>query len=126
MSLRVLAALSLASCLALPAAGQDAAAAVTAVAGGPVLVSVNYSINVPLASTEPEAAAAADSSYRRALLLRAESECAELLASIATDCARTSITISTQVNSYPGQPPALYVNSSETLQITLRKAPAAP
>jgi hypothetical protein len=38
----------------------------------------------------------------------------------------TGINISTQVNSYPGQPPTLYVNSNVTLQITLRDTPATP
>jgi hypothetical protein len=126
MSRRALALLCLATSLTQPALAQEEATTMAGMPGGPVMVSVNYSINVPLASAEPKAAAEADASYRRELLLRAESECVELLASIATDCVMTGINISTQVNSYPGQPPTLYVNSSVTLQITLRTPPVTP
>lgn len=48
------------------------------------------------------------------------------LATIASECSLTGINISTQVNSYPGQAPTLYLNSGATLQITLRKSPASP
>ena len=94
--------------------------------GGPVAVNVSYAINETILSTEPEALAALDATHRKTLMLRAEGECAAFLATIATDCAVSGISISTQVNSYPGQPPTLYVNSNVTLQIALRDAPAAP
>ena len=116
--------LVLAALTASPAFADDLT--VAAPPGGPVAVNVSYAINETILSTEPEALAALDSTHRKTLMLRAEGECAAFLATIATDCTVSGISISTQVNSYPGQPPTLYVNSNVTLQITLRDAPAAP
>jgi hypothetical protein len=109
-----------------PTLADEMTAVGTAMPGGPVAVNVSYAINETILSTAPEALAALDAAHRKTLMLRAEGECAAFLATIATDCAVSGINISTQVNSYPGQPPALYVNSNVTLQITLRDAPAAP
>ena len=89
---------------------------------GQITVSVSYSINVPLAATDDATVAAADATYRRALLKRAGVECADVLDTIATECQVSDISISTQVNTYPGQPPALYVSSTVNLQIVLRDA----
>jgi hypothetical protein len=105
---------------------DEMTAVAAGVPGGPVAVNVSYAINETILSTAPEALATLDAGHRKTLMLRAEGECAAFLATIATDCAVTGITISTQVNSYPGQPPTLYVNSNVALQITLRDAPAAP
>jgi hypothetical protein len=118
--------LFLASFASCPALADQMTAVGTAMPGGPVAVNVSYAINETILSTAPEALAALDAAHRKTLMLRAEGECAGFLATIATDCAVTGINISTQVNSYPGQPPTLYVNSNVTLQITLRDAPAAP
>jgi hypothetical protein len=109
-----------------PALADEMTAVAAAVPGGPVAVNVSYAINETILSTAPEALATLDAAHRKTLILRAEGECAAFLATIATDCAVTGITISTQVNSYPGQPPALYVNSNVSLQITLRDAVSAP
>lgn len=122
MTIRRFALVTLATCLAAPVMAEDIAAVVGAIPGGPVAVNVSYAINEPISSTEPAALAAVDAAYRKSLLLRAEGECTEFLATIATDCAVTGISISTQVNSYPSQAPTLYVTSNVTLQITLRKA----
>jgi hypothetical protein len=108
--------------LAQSALAEDAALTAPSVPGGPVTVNVSYAINETIQSMEPEAIAAMDQAHRRTLMLRAKAECADFLATIAGDCAVTSINISTQVNSYPGQPPTLYVTSNVTLQITLRAA----
>jgi hypothetical protein len=115
--------LFLAALVSCPALADDMAAVPP---GGPVAVNVSYAINETILSTAPEALAAMDAGHRNTMMQRAEAECAGFLATIATDCAVTGINISTQVNSYPGQPPTLYVNSNVTLQITLRDTPAAP
>lgn len=122
MTSRHLAVLSLAACLATPVLAEDTAIVIPAIPGGPVAVNVSYAINEPVASTDPAALAAVDAAHRKTLLLRAKGECTGFLATIATDCAVTGISISTQVNSYPGQAPTLYVTSNVTLQITLRMA----
>jgi hypothetical protein len=126
MSLRALSLLTIISFLALPAAAQDATATMGEIPGGPLMVNINYGANVPLTSVEPAVIDKEDALYRQSLLLRAETECAQLLATIATDCAMTGINISIQVNNYPGQVPALSVSSNVTLQVTLRETPAAP
>lgn len=124
MSIPKTAILFLTALVSFPALADEMTAA--AVPGGPVAVNVSYAINETVLSTAPEALAAIDAAHRKTMMLRAEGECAQFLASIATDCAVSGINISTQVNSYPGQPPTLYVNSNVTLQITLRDAAAAP
>jgi hypothetical protein len=106
----------------LPAIAQETALSLPAQPGGPVSVSVSYAVNETLNSVDPEAVAALDAAHRAAMMKRADGECAALLATIATDCAVIAINISTQVNSYPGQPPALYVSSTVNLQVTLKSA----
>ncbi len=125
MSLRAFALLTVVSCLTLPAAAQDTTT-MGEIPGGPLMVNINYAANVPLASVEAAVVDKEDALYRQSLLLRAETECVQLLATIATDCAMTGINISIQINNYPGQVPALSVSSNVTLQVTLRTAPAAP
>jgi hypothetical protein len=119
----LLAAALVAAALALPGSAEDMTAASTT-SGGPVAVSVSYSINENMTSTAPEAVAEVDARHRKALLLRAEGECEAFLATIATDCAVSSISLATQLNSYPGQPPTIYVSSTVTLQIAMREGPA--
>lgn len=116
----ILAAATLA--LGLPALAQETALTMPAQPGGPVSVSVSYSVNETLSSLEPASVAAIESAHRDAMLKRADGECAAILATIATDCAVTAINISSQVNSYPGQPPALYISSTVNLQVTLKSA----
>lgn len=105
-----------------PALAQETALTIPSQPGGPVSVSVSYSINESLSTISPEEVAKIDAQHRTAMLQRANGECATLLATIATDCAVTAINISSQVNSYPGQPPALYISSAVNLQITLKSA----
>ncbi|WP_309664600.1 hypothetical protein [Tabrizicola sp.] len=112
--------LALAVLPCLPALAQDAP---TPVAGGPVIISVSYSINAPVASESPEALDQADKDYRRALYARAAKECDDLLATIAAECRITDINVSTQVNSFPGQPTTLYVSSTVNTEVTLKVAP---
>jgi hypothetical protein len=119
-----LAAATLALAFASPfaALAQETALTIPTQPGGPVSVNVSYSINETLSVLDPDAVAALEAAYRDAMLKRTNGECAAVLATIATDCAVTAITFSSQVNSYPGQPPALYVSSTVSLQITLKSA----
>ena len=106
----------------LPALSQESALAMPSQPGGPVSVNISYAVNETLNTIEPAAVAAVESAHRDAMLKRADGECAAILATIATDCAVTAINISSQVNSYPGQPPALYISSTVSLQVTLKSA----
>jgi hypothetical protein len=112
----------LALAVARPALAQDTALAIPAQPGGPVSVSVSYAVNETLTSVDPAAVAAIEAGHRDAMLKRADGECAAILATIATDCAVIAINISSQVNSYTGQPPALYISSNVNLQVTLKSA----
>jgi hypothetical protein len=109
-----------AACLTFPVLAEGITAATPSIPGGPVSVNISYAVNENLVTTEPTALAARDTAHREAMLKRANAECATLLATIATDCVVSAINISTQVNSYPGQPPTLYVNSNVGLQVTLK------
>lgn len=120
--LLALAALPLTLAAPVPALAQDPAVALPEQPGGPVSVSISYAVNETLTTLDPGAVATLDATHRTAMLQRADGECAALLATIATDCAVTAINISTQVNSYPGQPPTLYVSSNVNLQVTLKSA----
>lgn len=120
MPIRTTALCLVAACLSQPALADEIAVATPAIPGGPVSVNISYAVNENLVPSDPAALAKLDADHRAAMLKRASGECATLLATIATDCAVTAISISTQVNSYPGQPPTLYVNSNVTLQITLK------
>lgn len=88
--------------------------------------SVTYSLNVALNSTDPEAIATQDRADRRALYARAVDECEDVLATIASACSITGISLSTQVNAYPGQPPTLYVSASVSMQVSFREPGTPP
>jgi hypothetical protein len=108
--------------LPVPAMAQETALTLPSLPGGPVSVSVSYSVNETLSSLDPASVSAIEAAHRDMMLKRADGECAAILATIATDCAVTAINISSQVNSYPGQPPALYISSTVNLQVTLKSA----
>lgn len=61
-----------------------------------------------------------EKSLKRAMYERSARECTDILASIATSCSITGISVSTQVNRTYGQPPTIYVNSNVTMQVTLK------
>ncbi len=61
-----------------------------------------------------------EKNLKRAMYQRSAGECTDILASIATSCSITGISVSTQVNRTYGQPPTIYVNSNVTMQVTLK------
>jgi hypothetical protein len=87
---------------------------------GPVTASVNYTLNLPLDAADQAAEAEVERSHRRAMYAKAAKECEDLLATIAATCQITNISMSTQLNRYPGQAPTIYVNASVTMQIALK------
>jgi hypothetical protein len=102
---------------AAPAFAQDAAAAASFAPVGGLMVTVSYGINAPITGTTVEAMAEEDRTFRRAMYARAVSECEDLLATIAASCSLSGISVSSQINSYPGQPPTIYVSTTVTMQI---------
>lgn len=91
-----------------------------AVATSGIFVNSSISLNLPLVGADRAARQAEEDAYRRDLYSRSISECQVLLDSIAKGCTVTSINVSTQINSNPGQPEYLYVSSNITMQIELK------
>lgn len=86
-----------------------------------IQVSASFSAQV-LASSENEALLATqERTLKRSMYERAARECDDLRATIALTCAITNMNVSTQINRGYGQPPTLYVNSSVTMQVTLKQ-----
>jgi hypothetical protein len=110
--------------LALPlqVSAQETAAATETMAGVPsgILVTTSISLNQPLAAIGPEAKQAEEDAYRRSLYQRSTQECAILLETIAERCELTSMNISTQISSSPGQSDFLYATANITLQVDLK------
>lgn len=92
----------------------------TSVAASGIFVNSSLSLNLPLAGADRAARQAEEDAYRRDLYTRSVGECQVLLDSIAKSCTITSINLSTQINSNPGQPEFLYVSSSITMQVALK------
>ena len=93
--------------------------------GGPttatgIMINSAIGLNLPLAGADRAARQAEEDGYRRDLYARSVGECQLLLDSIAKTCVITSVNVSTQINSNPGQPDYLYVSSSITMQIDLK------
>ncbi len=91
-----------------------------ALAGGQT-VQANASFSAQIAATDNDAVITQqEKNLKRAMYERAARECADILASVATSCSITGINVSTQINRNYGQPPSIYVNSSVTMQVTLK------
>lgn len=103
-------------------AEDSTATALPALPSGPVGIMLNSSIslNLPLLAPDRAGRQAEEDGYRRDLYQRAVRECAVLLDSIATSCTATSISVSTQINSNPGQADYLYATASITMQVELK------
>jgi hypothetical protein len=85
-----------------------------------IMFNTSISLNLPLVGTDRAARQAEEDSYRRDLYARSVDECRVLLDSIAKSCTITSVNVSTQTNSNPGQPDYLYVSSNITMQVELK------
>ena len=85
-----------------------------------VQVGASYNIQAAIAGTTDADIAAQEHRLKRAMYERGARECAELLATIARNCAITGINVSTQINQTYGQPQTIYVNSNVNMQVTLK------
>jgi hypothetical protein len=85
-----------------------------------IMFNSSISLNLPLTAADRAGKQAEEDGYRRDLYARSVQECALLLESIARTCTITSVSISTQVNSNPGQPDYLYVSSNIGMQVELK------
>ena len=86
-----------------------------------IQVSASFSAQV-LALGENEALLATqERTLKRSMYERAARECEDLRATIALSCPIANVNVSTQINRTYGQPPTLYVNSSVSMQVTLKQ-----
>jgi hypothetical protein len=94
----------------------------TTLAGPPsgIMINTSISLNLPLTGADRDSKQAEEDAQRRGLYARSVKECALLLDSVAKSCVITSISISTQINSNPGQPDYLYVSSNIGMQVELK------
>jgi hypothetical protein len=88
--------------------------------GASIVISTSMSLNVPLSVADRLGKLAEEQGYRADLYARSLKECEVLLESIATKCTITSINVSTQLNSNPGQPDYLYASSTITMDVVLK------
>ena len=85
-----------------------------------IQVSASFSAQV-IATTDNDAMMAQqERTLKRSMYERAARECDDLRATIALTCTIGNMNVSTQINRSYGQPPSLYVNSSVSMQITLK------
>ena len=116
--MRRLARLPLVLILAASLAGAQETASASGGAG--VAFNTSISLNLPLTASDPAAKLAEEESHRKDLYARSVRECAILLETIASACTITGVTVSSQINSNPGQPDYLYVSSNITMQVELK------
>lgn len=116
--MRRLARLPAALSLAASVAGAQETATPSGMAG--VAFNTSISLNLPLTASDPAAKLAEEEGHRKDLYARSVRECAILLETIATACAITGVSVSSQINSNPGQPDYLYVSSNITMQVDLK------
>ena len=106
--------------LAVVAAGGAVIAAPAAQAASQA-IQANASFSAQIAAAESETEITEqEKSLKRAMYERAARECDDLRATIALTCSISGINVSTQINRNYGQPPTIYVNSSVTMQVTLK------
>ncbi len=91
-----------------------------AVAASGIMVNSSISLNLPLLAADRAARQEEEESHRRDLYTRALRECAVLLDSIARACTITAVSVSTQVNSNPGQADYLYATANIGMQVELK------
>jgi hypothetical protein len=105
----------------LPGFAEDTAAGSAVPTDAPkVMLSTSISMNLPLTASDSAARQAKEDSTRKDLYLRSARECELLLDSIAASCVITSVNLSSQVNSSPGQPDYLYTSSTITMEVGLK------
>lgn len=100
----------------MPGLAEDAATAT----GPKVMLTTSISINLPLTASDSAARQAEEDKTRQDLYRRSVRECDLLLEGIAASCVITSVSMSSQVNSTPGQADYLYAASTVTLEVVLK------
>ena len=85
-----------------------------------IMFNTSISLNLPLTANDRAARQVEEDGYRRDLYARSVDECRVLLDSIAKSCTITSISVSTQTNTNPGQPDYLYASSNIAMQVELK------
>ncbi|MGH6907268.1 MAG: hypothetical protein ACREDX_05350 [Aestuariivirga sp.] len=97
------------------------AAASPALAGGAAIqTNASFSAQVVATADNDAEISQQEKGLKRAMYERAAREYDNLRTSIAISCSITGINVSTQINRNYGQPPNIYVNSSVTMQVTLK------
>ena len=91
-----------------------------AAGGGAIQVNSSFNTQVFVANeTEPQIQEQ-ERSLKQSMYERATGECELLRASIALSCRMTGISVSTQINSSPGSPATLYVNTYVNMEVRLK------
>ena len=114
-----LTAFALAACLPVAALAEEMMGQ-TANGSGGILFNTSISLNLPLLATDRDGKIAEEDAYRRGLYARTVGECAALLETIAKSCVVTSVNVSTQINSNPGQADYLYASANIAMQVELK------
>ena len=87
---------------------------------GGIYFSTSISVNAPMTATDAMGKEAEEDAYRQRLYVRAVKECEGLLATIATTCEVTNVSVSTQVTASPGQPDYLYGTANISMNVELK------
>ena len=114
-----LTAFALVACLPVTALADDTMGETGHPAGG-IMFNTSISLNLPLLSADRDGKIAEEDAYRRGLYARTVGECAALLETIAKSCVVTSVSVSTQINSNPGQADYLYASANIAMQVELK------
>lgn len=102
------------------ALAEDAALMTAPASPSGIMFNSSISLNLPLLAPDRAGKQAEEDRHRSDLYQRAVRECAVLLESIAKACTVTSVNVSTQVNSTPGQADYLYASASVAMQVELK------
>jgi hypothetical protein len=101
------------------AEAEDTAATAGGGSAG-IMFNTSISLNLPLLAADRAGTLAEEEVHRKDLYTRSVRECAILLESIAAACTITGISVSSQINSNPGQADYLYVSSNISMQVELK------
>ena len=92
-----------------------------AAAGQTIQASASFNAQVLVLEDNEAKMLEQEKALKRDTYERASRECDDLRATIALTCSITNISVSTSINRNYGQPPSIYVNSSVTMQVTLKQ-----
>ena len=109
--------LVLAACLPVAALAEEVMGQTAAAS---IMFNTTFGLNLPLLAADRDGKIAEEDAYRRGLYARTVGECAALLETIAKSCVVTSVNVSTQINSNPGQADYLYATANIAMQVELK------